>query len=95
MHLRQGCINFHIIMEYLPFLLLLFLLPSPPLPPPLPPSLSSLSPSRLPALDHCHLCGVLHRDLKLENILLSAEKSILISDFGLGRTFEVYSIGMK
>lgn len=39
--------------------------------------------------DHCHICGVLHRDLKLENILLSADKSILISDFGLGRTYEV------
>eukprot|EP00123_Amoebidium_parasiticum_P018271 comp24155_c1_seq1/m.43995 comp24155_c1_seq1/g.43995 ORF comp24155_c1_seq1/g.43995 comp24155_c1_seq1/m.43995 type:complete len:704 (-) comp24155_c1_seq1:186-2297(-) len=41
------------------------------------------------AVDHCHLCGVLHRDLKLENILLSAEKHVLISDFGLGRSYQM------
>lgn len=30
---------------------------------------------------------MVHRDLKLENILLSKDKDCLISDFGLGRTF--------
>lgn len=39
------------------------------------------------ALDHCHLANVVHRDLKLENLLLNADKNILISDFGLGRTY--------
>ena len=39
----------------------------------------------LSALDHCHLAGVVHRDLKLENLLLSSEKNIILSDFGLGR----------
>jgi serine/threonine protein kinase len=39
------------------------------------------------ALDHCHSAHVVHRDLKLENLLLSADKNLLISDFGLGRTF--------
>lgn len=39
------------------------------------------------AMDHCHLANVVHRDLKLENLLLTSEKNILISDFGLGRTF--------
>jgi serine/threonine protein kinase len=39
------------------------------------------------AIEHCHQNGVVHRDLKLENLLLSASREILISDFGLGRTF--------
>jgi serine/threonine protein kinase len=30
---------------------------------------------------------VVHRDLKLENLLLNASRDILITDFGLGRTF--------
>ncbi|KAH9277159.1 hypothetical protein BASA83_000019 [Batrachochytrium salamandrivorans] len=41
----------------------------------------------LSALDHCHLASVVHRDLKLENLLLDQERNVLISDFGLGRTF--------
>jgi len=40
------------------------------------------------ALDHCHTASVVHRDLKLENLLLSSTRSLLISDFGLGRTFQ-------
>ncbi|ORY52764.1 Pkinase-domain-containing protein, partial [Neocallimastix californiae] len=40
------------------------------------------------AIDHCHMANVVHRDLKLENLLLSKEKNILITDFGLGRTFD-------
>ncbi|KAJ3321715.1 MAP microtubule affinity-regulating kinase 1 [Blyttiomyces sp. JEL0837] len=39
------------------------------------------------AMDHCHLANVVHRDLKLENLLLTGDRNILISDFGLGRTF--------
>ncbi|KAJ3106347.1 Map microtubule affinity-regulating kinase [Phlyctochytrium bullatum] len=39
------------------------------------------------AMDHCHMANVVHRDLKLENLLLTEKKDILISDFGLGRTF--------
>ena len=39
------------------------------------------------AIDHCHLANVVHRDLKLENLLLNGERNILLSDFGLGRTF--------
>ncbi|KAI9208700.1 kinase-like domain-containing protein, partial [Polychytrium aggregatum] len=39
------------------------------------------------AMDHCHQANVVHRDLKLENLLLNSDRNILISDFGLGRTF--------
>jgi serine/threonine protein kinase len=34
------------------------------------------------------LGNVVHRDLKLENLLLNSKKELLISDFGLGRTFD-------
>ncbi|KAJ3111566.1 MAP/microtubule affinity-regulating kinase 3 [Phlyctochytrium bullatum] len=40
------------------------------------------------AMDHCHMANVVHRDLKLENLLLTDNKTLLISDFGLGRTFQ-------
>ena len=42
------------------------------------------------AMDHCHQAHVVHRDLKLENLLLSSDKNLLISDFGLGRTFSPF-----
>lgn len=42
------------------------------------------------AIDHCHLAGVIHRDLKLENMLLSADKNLMLSDFGLGRSINGY-----
>ena len=35
------------------------------------------------ALQHCHPRGVVHRDLKLGNLLLDANNNIKISDFGL------------
>lgn len=40
------------------------------------------------AIDHFHQANVVHRDLKLENILLTQDKDLLITDFGLGRTFK-------
>ncbi|XP_047335187.1 cell division control protein 2 homolog C-like [Impatiens glandulifera] len=39
---------------------------------------------------HCHSHGVLHRDLKPQNLLIDKEKGILkIADLGLGRAFTV------
>ena len=38
---------------------------------------------RVSALQHCHQRGVVHRDLKLGNLLLDAKNNVKISDFGL------------
>lgn len=37
----------------------------------------------LSGLEHIHESGIIHRDLKLENILISGDKQIKIADFGL------------
>ena len=42
-----------------------------------------LSRQLLSALQHCHQRGVVHRDLKLGNLLLDANNNAKISDFGL------------
>lgn len=48
----------------------------------------------LSAVEYCHSCGVCHRDLKLENILLSEQGSQLvkITDFGMSKDIEQHSI---
>ena len=38
----------------------------------------------LGALHYCHSVGVVHKDVKLENILLDKNNNIKITDFGLG-----------
>lgn len=39
-------------------------------------------------LDHIHAASIVHRDMKLENLLLDEKNNLLITDFGLGRTFD-------
>lgn len=40
------------------------------------------------ALEYCHLHGISHRDLKLENVLLSDHKMVKFGDFGLSDKME-------
>ncbi|SPO32067.1 related to serine/threonine-specific protein kinase KIN1 [Ustilago trichophora] len=43
------------------------------------------------ALEYCHRNSVVHRDLKIENILISKTGNIKIIDFGLGNLFSPHS----
>ncbi|CAM8924576.1 unnamed protein product [Rhodiola kirilowii] len=62
-----------------------------PNPRPLPPDqIQSFLFQLLKGVDHCHSHGVLHRDLKPQNLLVDKKKGLLkIADLGLGRAFTV------
>tara|TARA_B100000614_G_C14104821_1_gene308844 strand:- start:112 stop:402 length:291 start_codon:yes stop_codon:yes gene_type:complete len=39
------------------------------------------------ALAYCHKQGIVHRDLKLENILLDEEGNVKVTDFGFSNVY--------
>lgn len=54
----------------------------------LPPELvKSYTWQMLRGLDYCHARGIMHRDMKPQNILVSATGQLKIADFGLARAF--------
>ena len=47
------------------------------------------------AMQHVHTAGVIHRDLKLENILLDADMHVKLSDFGISTLIKLESESMN
>ena len=46
------------------------------------------------ALDYAHKHGVIHRDIKPENIMLTADGSTLVADFGIARALDSVDDGL-
>ena len=42
----------------------------------------------LSGIEHCHNNGVLHRDIKTSNLLVSSDGILKIADFGLATSYD-------
>jgi cyclin-dependent kinase 12/13 len=51
------------------------------------PEIKSISIQVLRAIDFCHIRGIVHRDLKCANILVSRTGQVKLADFGLAREY--------
>lgn len=50
----------------------------------------------LSAIDHCHQRGILHRDIKLDNILLDAQSGdVKLCDFGVSKALHRNGAGWE
>jgi eukaryotic-like serine/threonine-protein kinase len=52
-----------------------------------PPQATEVLVQMLAALDHAHRHGIVHRDVKPENVLVTPEGQVKVADFGLARAF--------
>jgi cyclin-dependent kinase 1 len=50
-------------------------------------TIKSFTHQMLSGLHFCHVRGVMHRDLKPQNVLVSKEGRLKLADFGLARSF--------
>ena len=42
----------------------------------------------LRAITHCHASGVVHRDIKLENIMYGKDGEVKLIDFGMSKSVQ-------
>lgn len=53
-------------------------------------TVQSLTYQLLLGINYCHVHGVLHRDLKPQNLLINSQNVLKLADFGLARSFGIH-----